>query len=98
MRGNPHTPARPFKTLAPGVAKRMHSIFGKQQLWLMFLGAALSAELARAQVIDPNVPLTDPDVFCTGDPCIISRVIEVPHLSDVDFGNRHVILQGTLEV
>ncbi len=98
MRGNPHTLARPFQTSAPGVAKRMRSIFGKQQLWLMFLGAALSAELARAQVIDPNVPLTDPDVFCTGDPCIISRVIEVPHLSDVDFGNRHVILQGTLEV
>ncbi len=75
MRGNPHTLARPFQTSAPGVAKRMRSLFGKQQLWLMFLGAALSAELARAQVIDPNVPLTDPDVFCTGDPCIISADI-----------------------
>ncbi len=98
MRGNPPTFARPFQTSAPGVAKRMHSIFGKQQLWLMFLGAALNAELARAQVIDPNVPLTDPDVFCTGDPCIISADIQVPDLSDVDFGNRHVILQATLEV
>ena len=98
MRGNPHTLARPFQTSAPGVAKRMRSIFGKQQLWLMFLGVALSAELARAQVIDPNVPATDPDAFCTGDPCIISSDIEVPDLSDVDFGERHVILQSTLEV
>ncbi len=102
MRGNPHTLARPCQVRSPGVAKRMRSIFGKQQLWLMFLVAALSADLVRAQGLDPNIPLTDPEVLCDeptpGPTCTISQDFEIPDLSDVNFGVRHVILQSTLEI
>jgi cysteine-rich repeat protein len=58
------------------------------------LGTPLAAGPAAAQP-----PITDPNVFCTGDPCVIDQdFLNIPTGSNVDFGSRHVILQATLDV
>jgi hypothetical protein len=68
-------------------------MFKNPRVWLPFLGACLVASPAAAQA-----PINDPNVFCTGDPCIITEDFDIPNLSDVDFGSRHVILRATLDV
>jgi hypothetical protein len=68
-------------------------MFKNQRVWLPFLGAWLAASPAAGQA-----PINDPNVFCTGDPCIITEDVDIPNLSDVDFGSRHVILRATLDV
>jgi hypothetical protein len=67
-------------------------MFKNPRVWLPFLGACLAASPAAGQA-----PINDPDVFCTGDPCIITEDFDIPNLSDVNFGNRHVILRATLD-
>jgi len=91
MRGNPHGP--PLTTQGgTGGTLLMFRILQNQIVWLLIVGVWLGADRAAAQAI------FDPDFFCTGDPCIITTDVEVPDGSDVNFGNRHVILAATLEI
>ena len=42
--------------------------------------------------------VSDPDDFCTGNPCVITRNKDVDDRAIVDFGSRDVILQAGLDV
>jgi hypothetical protein len=54
-----------------------------------------------AAVAPPVFAGISPDELCTGDPCVIAGDHELPVSLDrlvIDFGNRAVILTGTLDI
>lgn len=60
----------------------------------MLTGLAALASVAAAQA---QVACTSPDALCTGDPCVIPTVT-VTSPCELDFGDRHLVVQGRLTV
>ncbi len=68
--------------------------FGRRVL----LGTLLLSCLLLLGTRQPVSALSDPDDFCTGDPCIISSDKDVDPGAVLDFGSRDVILQQQLTI
>jgi len=61
--------------------------------WLV--GGCIAAGFAGAHAADAQVT---PELLCTGDPCQITEDVTVPHDSEIDFGERDVVLSAILSL